>query len=250
MSALPPSCLVVEPFAHLASASINALKSLKLEVLPPAFDGISALNIIVYRKPLLAILGDELPDLNSFGILEYLLEHPEPTRVIIHSRDCEPAYALQSLLLGARGCLHYGATPDEFDACIWSVSRGGMYLSPVLLESVMTLMRQLLANRPDPYRHLSHREREVMLLIARGLTTAEIANNLKPQVSSKTVETHRENLRTKLGITGGGSALLKAALSYLEWLNQRKALNISGVRYEVSRHEFQNPEKKSGFFPD
>lgn len=250
MPTAPPSCLVAHPSDRLAHAWIDALKSLKLNVLPPQFDGLAALNAIVRYQPTLALFGDDLPDLDSFGLLEHLLDNPGPTQIIVHTRRSEPETILRALLLGARGYLLHDADPDELHACAWMVSKGGFYVSPVLLDGVLSLMRRTMENRPNPYGHLSHREREVLLCIAKGLTTAEIAYKLHPQVSHKTVETHRENLRAKLGVVGSGSALLKEALNYLNWENENNPLKINELGVVQAASSVRNPDEQAGFSPD
>jgi DNA-binding NarL/FixJ family response regulator len=108
----------------------------------------------------------------------------------------EEQYAVRAFRLGASGCLNKSSAPEELVAAIRTIAGGGAYLSPKVSDLVMESLRG--ADRSKPHELLSERETQVMLLIGRGKTVGEIADQLA--LSVKTISTYRSRLLEKLSL--------------------------------------------------
>jgi len=141
------------------------------------------------------VMDIAMPGMNGIQVLEQLREQGLPTHVVILSMYADEVFVRQALQNGAKGYLLKGSFKEELLLTIRAASRGATYLSPSVSESVLTPPS---SSSPSPADQLTPREHELLQLIARGHTNAEIADLLN--VSIKTVERHRTNLMTKLDV--------------------------------------------------
>ena len=86
----------------------------------------------------------------------------------------------------------------EIVTAIRAVTKGGSYFSPLVAREIVQQLRSPPSSGNEPFSILSNREREVLHLIAEGLSAKEIAADLK--ISTKTVEAHRTSLMRKVGV--------------------------------------------------
>jgi len=111
----------------------------------------------------------------------------------------EEDYVLEALKNGATGYVLKDASISELIQAIRDAVAGRRYLSPPLAErAIDAYVRQTQESALDPYETLSDREREVLHLVAEGLTSTEIAGRLS--LSPRTVENHRSSMMRKLGL--------------------------------------------------
>ena len=89
-------------------------------------------------------------------------------------------------------------TAAEIVSAIRAVTKGGSYFSPVVAREIVEQLRTPQAESHEPFSVLSGREREVLYLIADGMSAKEVASQLG--ISTKTVEAHRTSLMRKLGV--------------------------------------------------
>jgi two-component system, NarL family, response regulator NreC len=109
-------------------------------------------------------------------------------------------YFFEMLKAGASGYVPKRAAPDELVTAIRTVSRGDVFLYPSLATRLVQdyLKRPEAAGELALHNVLTSREQEVLVLIAEGLTNAEIADKLV--ISAKTVDRHRDNIMEKLNL--------------------------------------------------
>jgi two-component system invasion response regulator UvrY len=146
-----------------------------------------------------AILLDlSMPGSDGLEVLKQLRrEHPS-LPILVLSVHPEDQFALRAIRAGASGYLTKDSAPEELVNAIRRVVQGGHYLSPWLSDR---LAREIANGAPSsPHEQLSDREYQVMLRIASGKTTKEIADELS--LSHKTVSTYRSRLSRKMGLTG------------------------------------------------
>jgi two-component system, NarL family, response regulator NreC len=140
----------------------------------------------------LVVLDISLGRENGLDAIPELQALPRQPRVVVLTMHDDPAFAREALGRGVHGYLLKEAAAEELIRAIEVVMAGGTYLHP-------QLGAQLARQRPSPADRLTDRERDVLRLLARGHTNAEIAQELF--ISLRTVEAHRAGLRTRLGVS-------------------------------------------------
>ena len=166
-----------------------------VEVVAEAPDGQSALAALQRLDADVLVLDLNMNGPEGIDVLrEAKRAHPE-TKVVILTMHAGREYVSRALAEGADGYLLKDSAVQDLAAAIDAVMRGGTYFSPAIQQQMAEIVR-------DGHRQglpaLTDREREVLILIARGLSTKEIAANL--DIGQRTVETHRANLMRKLGV--------------------------------------------------
>jgi DNA-binding NarL/FixJ family response regulator len=170
-----------------------------LRVVAEAADGREALEAVREHRPDVAVLDLWMPELGGIEAARQIVEDRLETRVIILSMDDEWNRVRDALRSGAAGYVVKSAASEQLIEAIDTVCRGRSYVSPAVAEHVVRAIREPeSAQSSSPIAGLSRREREVLQLVAEGLTAKEIAVRLGLAV--KTAEAHRSNLMTKLGI--------------------------------------------------
>jgi DNA-binding NarL/FixJ family response regulator len=136
-------------------------------------------------------LGD---DFSLSALPQWRLDHPA-MKIIVLSSMAEELYAERALRAGADGYLMKSALGQTLVGAVAAVRAGQVYLSPGLGSALLRRLagREARSERPE----LSLRETEVLRLVAAGRTTREIAETLNRSV--KTIESHKQALKTKLG---------------------------------------------------
>jgi DNA-binding NarL/FixJ family response regulator len=171
-----------------------------LELLGEAEDGLKAWNLIQELKPDVALLDIRMPGLDGVAVAQKVKESGLPTATIMLTSYDAQQYVMASLRAGARGFVLKTVSPKELTAAIATVARGGLYLDPEV-ASVM-------GEREFDPEQLSTREREVLVLAAKGLSSKEVAAKLF--ISERTVQTHLASIYDKLGSKNKTEALLLA----------------------------------------
>lgn len=170
-----------------------------LRVVAEAADGLEALQIVERQRPQVLVLDLIMPSLNGIEVTRQVRQRSPETQVIILSMHSDEAYVLEALRAGAAGYVLKESPIDELLQAIDEVTQGRRYLAPPLSEwAIAAYVRNAEASGDDPLEALTSREREVIYLVAEGLSATEIAARLS--ISPRTVETHRANLMRKLGL--------------------------------------------------
>lgn len=173
-----------------------------LEICGEAEDRQSMIGAIDRSPPDLIVLDIGLKDRSCSGLdlIEDIRARLGEVPILIFSMHDESLYAERALRAGARGYLMKQESVREVIVAIRQILAGGVYASQGFKES---LVKQRVGSKPqpddgDPATRLTNREFEVFRLIGEGLQPREISNALF--LSVKTVETHRINIRKKLGL--------------------------------------------------
>ena len=168
-----------------------------INVCAEASDGREALRLLEKHKPDLVILDISMPRLGGLETLERMrAEHPG-LKVILLSMHGAPPLIQSAVTLGADGYLLKNGRAGEVVAAVRAVMKGGSYFSPPVAREIVEQARSPKKETAGPFSTLSAREREVLHLIADGLSAKEIASDLG--ISTKTVEAHRTSVMRKLG---------------------------------------------------
>jgi DNA-binding NarL/FixJ family response regulator len=166
-------------------------------VIGEATDGLKVADLAESLKPDILVVDLMMPGLSGFDVARRVVKRIPQTRVIILSMYSSEPHVVEALQSGAMAYVVKDASPEELANAIREVYAGRRYLSaPYSNELIDTYLK-----RPggiDPYDTLTPREREVLHLVAEGLTSGEIAGRLF--ISPRTAESHRANLMRKLGL--------------------------------------------------
>lgn len=186
-----------------------------LEIVGESDNGRDALRSIAQLNPDLVLMDLSMPGINGIeAIANIKRRHPE-IRVLVLTVHKAEEYIHESLRAGADGYILKDATHAELRLAIHSVLDGKTYLSPDISSKVISSFlgnnkpANFANNASSPWETLTHREREVLKLVAEGNTNRQIADYLC--LSVKTVEKHRSNLMKKLDLHNA-SALTAYAL--------------------------------------
>jgi DNA-binding NarL/FixJ family response regulator len=163
-----------------------------------AADGREVLEQVERHHPNVVILDIGMPQLTGLETLEQIRAKHSEVKTILLSVHADPPMVQNAIALGVDGYLLKNARPDEILAAIRAVTRGGSYFSPPIAREIVSQIREPRPMSEQPFAALSAREREVLHLIADGLSAKEIA--VKLAISSKTVEAHRTSLMRKVGV--------------------------------------------------
>lgn len=171
----------------------------QLAVCGEAGDATGALRLAESEHPDLMIVDLALREGHGIDLICRLRSHFPDMKILVLSMHDETLYAPRALQAGAHGYVAKHQPPEELLAAVHAVLRGEMAVSPRLGAQ---LVRDLVEGRrasSDPLQDLSNRELEVFEMIGQGLATKQIAGRL--HLSPKTIETHREKIKSKLRLS-------------------------------------------------
>lgn len=172
-----------------------------IAVVAEAEDGIQAIASAKIRRPDVILMDVRMPRLDGIEATRLILGDPEapPVRVMMLTTFDIDGYVFDALRAGASGFLLKDATAEELTAAVRTVAAGDALLAPkattYLLEA-FTTAPELQKPRTDVVAALTDRERDVFLLIARGMSNSEIGHELF--IAEQTVKTHVGRILAKL----------------------------------------------------
>jgi len=172
-----------------------------MEVVSEAPDGEKAIQKVQESKPDVTLLDLTMPRVSGMKALQEIARNCRETRVLILTMHDDPAYLRSALAAGASGYLLKRAVDSELIAAIRAVHRGGVFVDPRLASILVQDVLAKKSKKADPTKItniLSDRELQVLGLVARGYTSAQIAKQIS--VGVKTVETYRSRFAEKLGL--------------------------------------------------
>jgi DNA-binding NarL/FixJ family response regulator len=172
-----------------------------IEVVGEAGTGVAALELVRSERPDVLLLDIRMPEMDGVEVLRRLVEEPglAAVRVLVLTTFEVDEYVFESLRLGASGFLVKHTQPHELLRAVREIARGEALLSPsvtrrLIAEFAARPTRPAL--QPPSMQTLTEREREVVALVAQGLTNDEIAGELF--LSPATARTHVSRAMTKL----------------------------------------------------
>ncbi len=188
-----------------------------VEVVGAAADGEAAVRLVSERDPDIVLMDLRMPGVDGVEATRRIQEQHPRTQVIVLTTYDDDRSILSAIQAGARGYLTKDAGAGEIKDAVDAVRRGEALLEPRVQGRLLAALagaepRSEGAREPEPgqgqYDALTPREREVLRLIARGLTNQDIAGRLF--VSEATVKTHINNLFSKLGVRDRAQAVAYA----------------------------------------
>ncbi len=176
-----------------------------VEISGTASNAYEAIEKIKAGIPAIVITDINMPEISGIELTAKIKAEFPGVKVIAMSTFKERSYISQMIQSGASGYLVKSASKEEIEEAILSVHEGKLYMS--LDINLSTEEKQDIGKMPV----ISSREKEILELIADGMTNPQIASKLF--ISIHTVDSHRKNLLTKFGINNTAS-LIKMAVKY------------------------------------
>jgi DNA-binding NarL/FixJ family response regulator len=180
-----------------------------LEVVGEAIDGADAVRQFEHVQPDVVVMDVRMPSMDGIEATRRLTRREPPARVLILTTFDLDEYVYEALRAGASGFLLKDRPPEELVAAVRIVANGDALLAPsVTRRLIEEFARKAPPVRRDELAELTDREREVLVLIARGLSNAEIASALF--VAETTVKTHVGRVLAKLDLRDRAQAVVVA----------------------------------------
>jgi two-component system response regulator NreC len=173
----------------------------ELQIIGEAENGAQALCLTDELAPDVVLMDISMPDMNGIEATRKIKEQAPNVTVLALTMHEDDQYFFEMLAAGASGYVPKRAAPNDLLSAIHAVHGGGVFLFPSVARALVQDYVQRAA-RAGAAGHsfdvLTEREREVLALIAQGLSNQEIADQLV--ISAKTVNRHRENIMAKLNL--------------------------------------------------
>jgi DNA-binding NarL/FixJ family response regulator len=201
--------LVVDDHPLYREGLAMALETMEdVEVVGQAADGATAAELATSLAPDVVIMDLHLPGMSGVEATRQLLADRPDTRVLVLTMLEGDSSLFAAMRAGARGYVLKGADRAEIERALRTVAAGEVVFSSGVAASVTAWFREGGSTARHPFPELTEREREVLDLVARGLTNAEIAARLV--VSDKTVRNHVSNVFAKLHVANRSGAVARA----------------------------------------
>ena len=175
-----------------------------LEVVATAATAAEAYAAAASHRPDVVLLDINLPDQSGLDVCRRLVDEYPVLKILALTTLNEKSYVTRMMAQGAAGYVLKNASPEELAEAIARVRAGKKYFSDEVQE--LLLQPEPVAAAVPP---LTRREKEILLLIAQGLTSQEMADRLF--LSALTVETHRRNLLAKFDVNNTAALMRRAA---------------------------------------
>ncbi|MEJ1154816.1 response regulator transcription factor [Microbacterium marmarense] len=196
--------LVVDDQALIRQAVSDILSQVEdIDVVGEAVDGEDAIEQAVRVKPDVVVMDIRMPRKDGIAATAAICARPElsATRVLILTTFEEDEYVLAALRAGASGFIGKGSEPQDIVLAVLAIHAGESLLSPAATRSLITkfVLPQTEASTapvPRELEQLTDREREVLLLVARGFSNQDIAESLV--ISPHTAKTHVNRIMAKV----------------------------------------------------
>jgi DNA-binding NarL/FixJ family response regulator len=170
-----------------------------IEVVAEASNGLEAVDKAARFHPTVVLMDIRMPELDGLEATRRILAADNGARILVLTTFDLDEYVYEALSAGASGFVLKDDPPEQLLAAIRTVAAGDALLSPTVTKRVIRqFMRIPRGSPPKALEELSERERDVFRLIARGLSNAEIGNEL--YISETTVKTHVTHILQKLDL--------------------------------------------------
>jgi DNA-binding NarL/FixJ family response regulator len=202
--------LVVDDHPLYRDGLVTAIAAMPdVEVVGDAGDGAAAVDMAKELEPDVVVMDLHMPELNGIDATRRIVADRPTTAVLVLTMLESDDSVFAAMRAGARGYLLKGADRAEIRRALEAVANGEVVFSAGIASRVLSFFAAgPSAPALTPFPTLTEREREILDLVARGLTNTAIAQRLV--LSSKTVRNHVSNVFTKLQVAGRAEAVAQA----------------------------------------
>jgi DNA-binding NarL/FixJ family response regulator len=211
------SVLIVEDYPLVREGLVALLnQNQNYEVCGQAGDAETALKQLEALSPDIVFLDLRLGDVDGFDLIKQMRTvHPD-VRILVISMHGEEMYAERSLAAGAVGYIMKSEPPERILDALEEIREGRIYVSHRISMQVLNRIKNPDRDPAKGIKVLTDRELQIFQLIGLGYQTRQIAQRLG--IGVKTVETHRENIKTKLGLDHAVALVREATV----WVRQQQ----------------------------
>jgi DNA-binding NarL/FixJ family response regulator len=178
-----------------------------VEVIAEASSGEEAIELAAQLQPDVVVMDVNMPGVNGIDATRRIVAESPHIGVLVLTMFDEDESVFQAMRAGARGYLLKGADREDILRAVHAVGRGDAIFGPALARRLIGYFSSGRAGAA-PFADLTDREREVLELVARGRSNAEIGRQL--MISAKTVRNHASNVFAKLQVTDRAQAIVRA----------------------------------------
>jgi DNA-binding NarL/FixJ family response regulator len=183
---------------RLVAEGLKSLLSAEFELVGVVEDGRALIEAARKFRPDVIVADITMPHLNGIDALAQLRQDDARVRVVFLTMHPEVAYARRALEAGALGYVLKHSAPSELIAAIHAALDGKTWLTPAVAGDVLQSMKREPDKAGDPVASLTPRQREILQLLAEGLSAKEIGAALA--VSARTVEFHKYQMMERLNL--------------------------------------------------
>jgi DNA-binding NarL/FixJ family response regulator len=187
-----------------------------MEVCGEADNAPDALRQIEACCPDAAVIDLSLKSGHGIELIEQIRQRHEGVKMVVCSMHEESLFAERVLRAGAMGYVNKQDATDKLIVAIRCVLEGDVYLSPAMTRRLLHRAVGGTAPGQSPIDRLTNREMQVFEMIGQGLTTKQIARKL--QLSPKTIDAHRENIKSKLNLVNS----VQLSLQAFQWMHEKQ----------------------------
>jgi DNA-binding NarL/FixJ family response regulator len=181
-----------------------------IEVVAEAVNGVEAVRQAALVKPEVVLMDIRMPELDGLAATEQILRQPDPPTIVVLTTFDQNEYIYRALRAGAAGFLLKDAPSSRLIAAVRAAATGDSLIEPSITQRLVERFAEPVVNPgiPAQLATLTERELDVLRLITRGLSNAEIAGEMV--VAETTVKTHVARILAKLGVRDRVQAVVVA----------------------------------------
>ena len=190
---------------RIVAEGLKGLLAAECELVGMVEDGRALVEASRRLRPDVIVADITMPILNGIEAMEEIRLFDPDVRVVFLTMHREVAYARRALEAGASGYVLKHAAPEELVMAVRAAAQGSTFISPSLAGELMRSMQLGSTGANDPIGALPLRQREILRLLAEGLTAKQIGARLA--ISARTVEFHKYRLMESLGVSGSAELI-------------------------------------------
>ncbi len=187
--------IVVADDHALVAAGIKSMLEARFDVVAVVEDGKALVQAAAEHKPDIALLDISMPELNGIDAARQIRQILPKTKLIFVTMYVDPTFVREAFRVGASGYVAKRSAPTELEDAIDTVLQGKTYITPLVAKD---FVESMLTGGEQAAGRLTPRQREVLQLVAAGLSAKEIAAKL--HITPKTVEFHKSGIMRTLGV--------------------------------------------------
>ena len=190
---------------QMVAEGLKDLLSDEFEVVGLASDGRALVEAAARLLPDVIVADITMPHLNGIEAMVELKKHVPRAKIVFLTMHQDTAYASRALEAGASGYVLKHSAATELVAAIRAALQNHTFITPSLAGAVLDAARRGVPAAEDPFKSLTHRQREILQLLAEGLSAKEIGKQLG--ISARTVEFHKYRMMELLHLSNSAELI-------------------------------------------